>query len=69
MTDNFSANKESQNCGKWSYNPNKLKMEEEKENALELQFGDIKFDQVQCLTQDEMFLLLSKRLQDGITNE
>ena len=42
---------------------------EEDENANELQFGNINFDEVETLTNDEMYLLLAKRHNAGMTNE
>lgn len=42
---------------------------DEEENTNELQFGDINFDEVQSLTNDEMYFLLAKRHDAGITNE
>lgn len=42
---------------------------DEEENALELQFGDINFDEVETLTNDEMYFLLLERHDAGITNE
>ena len=42
---------------------------DETENANELQFGDINFDEVVSLTNDEMYFLLTKRNTAGVTNE
>jgi hypothetical protein len=42
---------------------------DEDENTKELKFGDINFDQVQTLTNDEMYYLLTKRQDAGHTNE
>ena len=42
---------------------------DEEENANELQFGDVNFDEVQSLTNDEMYYLLTKRQEAGLTNE
>jgi hypothetical protein len=42
---------------------------DEEENTKELKFGDINFDQVQTLTNDEMYYLLTKRQDAGHTNE
>ena len=42
---------------------------DEEENASELQFGDIRFDEVQTLTNDEMYFLLAKRNDAGLSNE
>lgn len=42
---------------------------DEEENTTELKFGDVDFSQVQCLTNDEMYLLLTKRQAHGFTNE
>lgn len=44
-------------------------MIEEDENANELQFGGINFEEVETLTNDEMYLLLAKRHNAGMTNE
>lgn len=38
---------------------------DEEENANELQFGD-EFAGVECLTNDEMYFLLSKRQEKGV---
>lgn len=42
---------------------------EEDENANELQFGNINFDEVETLTNDEMYLVLVKRHNAGVSNE
>jgi hypothetical protein len=43
---------------------------DEVEDATQLQFGDLDFSNVQCLTNDEMYLLLTKRQANGFnTNE
>ena len=42
---------------------------DEVENANELQFGDINFNEVKSLTNDEMYFLLTKRKNAGVTNE
>jgi hypothetical protein len=42
---------------------------EDDENANELQFGNINFDEVETLTNEEMFLLLAKRHNAGMSNE
>lgn len=42
---------------------------DDEENAIELKFGDIDFQKVQCLTNDEMYYLLTKRQAAGLTNE
>jgi hypothetical protein len=42
---------------------------EEDENANELQFGNINFDEVETLTNDEMYLVLLKRHNAGVSNE
>jgi len=39
------------------------------EDANELQFGDFNFAEVQSLTNDEMYFLLTRRNKAGITNE
>lgn len=44
-------------------------MVEEDENSNELQFGNINFDEVETLTNDEMYLLLAKRHNAGMSNE
>lgn len=44
-------------------------MIEEEENANELQFGNVDFDQVETLTNDEMYLILLKRHNAGVSNE
>lgn len=40
-------------------------MNDEEENASELQFGD-EFSNVTCLTNDEMYFLLVKRQEAGV---
>ncbi len=42
---------------------------DEEENANELRFGDVDFDKVQSLTNDEMYYLLTKRIENGYNNE
>mmetsp|Transcript_91889 Transcript_91889/g.180074 ORF Transcript_91889/g.180074 Transcript_91889/m.180074 type:complete len:151 (+) Transcript_91889:115-567(+) len=42
---------------------------EEDENANELQFGNINFEEVETLTNDEMYLVLVKRHNAGVSNE
>ncbi len=42
---------------------------DEEENVNELKFGTTNFDEVQSLTQDEMYYLLTKRQEQGLTNE
>jgi hypothetical protein len=42
---------------------------DEEENTKELKFGDVDFEKVQTLTNDEMYYLLTKRQNAGITNE
>lgn len=42
---------------------------DEDENANELRFGDVDFDKVQCLTNDEMYFLLTKRIENGYSND
>ena len=42
---------------------------EDDENANELQFGNINFDEVDTLTNDETYMLLAQRHSAGMTNE
>jgi hypothetical protein len=42
---------------------------EEDENANELQFGNIDFEETETLTNDEVYLLLLRRQNAGVTNE
>ena len=42
---------------------------EEDENANELHFGNINFDEVETLTNDETYMLLAKRQNAGMSNE
>jgi len=42
---------------------------EDNENACTLDFGEVDFEQLEVLTNDEVFLLLGRRLEEGVTNE
>lgn len=42
---------------------------DEEENTKELKFGEVEFDKVQTLTNDEMYYLLTKRQEQGMNNE
>jgi hypothetical protein len=42
---------------------------EDNENACTLDFGEVDFEQLEVLTNDEMFLLLGRRHEEGVTNE
>jgi len=42
---------------------------EDNENACTLDFGEVDFEQLEVLTNDEVFLLLGRRLEEGVTND